>query len=67
MSNNAGFYKLSEIESIDIDTPFDWLVAESIMNSDWEFVDKKISRINLDSKESELYQEFSKELNQDMK
>ena len=27
---NPGFYKLNEIESIDVDTEFDWMVAERI-------------------------------------
>lgn len=30
VGNNPGFYKLDEIESIDVDTPFDWIVAETI-------------------------------------
>jgi len=30
VGNNPGFYKLDEIESIDVDTPFDWMVAETI-------------------------------------
>ena len=30
VGNAPAFYKLNEIESQDVDTPFDWLVAESI-------------------------------------
>ena len=30
VGNNPGFYKLNEIESIDIDTEFDFFIAEQI-------------------------------------
>lgn len=30
VGNAPAFYKLDEIESLDVDTPFDWLVAEAI-------------------------------------
>ena len=30
VGNAPAFYKLDEIESQDVDTPFDWLVAEAI-------------------------------------
>ena len=32
VGNNPGFYKLNEVESIDIDTEFDFMVAEYIHN-----------------------------------
>jgi len=30
VGNKPGFYKLNDIESIDVDTEFDWLIAEKI-------------------------------------
>ena len=34
VGNHPGFYKLNEIESVDIDTPLDWIVAETIYDKE---------------------------------
>ena len=32
VGNNPGFFRLNEIESIDIDTEFDFFIAEQVYN-----------------------------------
>ena len=32
IGDNPGFYKLDHFESVDVDTPFDFFIAEQIQN-----------------------------------